>query len=85
MSKKIRLWKLGSLEHKIVPTQEAIQTLREILQECEDSQKEVVDIIWGPAIEVQEIGGDEKSNIENYIVQDIKEEDDEIIIRAKRT
>lgn len=84
MSKIIRLWKLGSLEHKIAPTKEAIEMLKGILEECEDSQRERCDIIWGPAIHVQEIGG-VGDPIENYVVEEIKEEGDEIIIRAKRS
>ena len=31
---KIRLWKLGSLEHKVLPTQECVQKFRDVLKEC---------------------------------------------------
>jgi hypothetical protein len=48
---KIRLWKLGNLEHKISPTQAAIQRLYEILSEVDNTKTE--DIIWGPGIDVE--------------------------------
>lgn len=48
---KIRLWKLGSLEHKLMPTKETVERLANILF----NTSEVKDIIWGPDISVQEI------------------------------
>lgn len=46
MSRTIRVWKLGSLEHGIMPTQEAVDTLTELLAAGAS------DIIWGPDIQV---------------------------------
>lgn len=46
----IRLWKLGSLEHKIIPSQEAIDKLRSILDGIGDGG---FDIIWGPDLELE--------------------------------
>lgn len=56
--KKIRVWKLGSLEHKIFPTEEAAKKLADIL---ENATGETLDIIWGPDIEVIELDGDEQT------------------------
>ena len=50
---KIRLWKLGNAENKIYPTKEAIKKLSEMLMESSNS--EIMDLIWGPDITVQEI------------------------------
>jgi hypothetical protein len=47
----IRLWKLGNLEHKIVPTKEASEKLASILKGHTGS--ETMDLIWGPDIEVE--------------------------------
>lgn len=49
---KIRLWKLGSVEHKIFPTPQAIKKLREALTQNSDG---VIDIIWDDGLTVQEI------------------------------
>jgi len=48
---KIRLWKLGSLEHKIIPTQSAIQKLEAMLEDIEGENE--ADIIWGPDVSVE--------------------------------
>lgn len=56
---KIRVWKLGSLEHKIVPTQEAANKLRTILAPLKDDKDCVLDIVWGPDLEVQVVEGDD--------------------------
>lgn len=49
---KIRLWKLGSLEHQLLPSEKAIQTLHDILQSVDENAK-TADIIWGPEISVE--------------------------------
>lgn len=49
---KIRLWKLGSLEHRIMPSRQAIETLQGILDGIPEGAK-TADIIWGPDIDVQ--------------------------------
>lgn len=47
----IRLWKLGSLEHKAIPTRDAINKLRNILASAGTG---VLDLIWGPDLEMKE-------------------------------
>ncbi len=47
---KIRVWKLGSLEHNIMPTDKTIGKLAEILQKNNGT---LTDLIWGPEIDVQ--------------------------------
>ena len=53
---KIRVWKLGSLEHKLAPTPSASQTLNSILGA--NVQGGTKDIIWGPDIELIETSTD---------------------------
>ena len=63
---QIRVWKLGSFEHKMSPTKEAVDRLRGLL----DARKpgEDLDLIWGPGLECmiintgQEYYLDPKSN-----------------------
>lgn len=45
----IRLWKLGNLEHKILPTRASIDRLRNIL--ASNVGGGTMDLIWGPEIE----------------------------------
>lgn len=52
----IRLWKLGSLEHKIYPTSEAISMLSDMLASSVGGG--AVDIIWGPDLEIEETSTD---------------------------
>lgn len=49
---QIRLWKLGSLEHKILPNEAAINKLANILVNGVGGG--IVDLIWGPDIELKE-------------------------------
>ena len=46
---KVRVWKLGSLEHNIPPHIKAVKALKKMLKEG------VTDIIWGPDIEIIEV------------------------------
>lgn len=46
---KIILWKLGNLEHRIMPTQLAIDRLAKLIKEAPPGDFHV---IWGPDIEV---------------------------------
>lgn len=62
---KIRLWKLGSLEHKILPTQEAIQKFRDALKEYTEKDGEY-DLVCGPAITVELV--EIEDDVKNYIV-----------------
>ncbi len=51
---KLRLWKLGSLEHSIVPTKLAIQKLEAKVKELTKDEVDVINFVWGPDLEVQE-------------------------------
>ena len=53
---KIRVWKIGSLEHKLAPTPEASSTLADMLGANVGGG--TVDVIWGPDIELLETGSD---------------------------
>ena len=53
---KIRVWKLGSLEHKLAPTPTASSTLQEILGSNVGGG--TIDMVWGPDIELIETGTD---------------------------
>ena len=48
----IRLWKLGDLANRILPTPAAINRLAEVL--CNNSAVGAVDLIWGPELTFQE-------------------------------
>lgn len=43
---KIRVWKLGSLEHMIMPTEESYKKIEEILTSISNMDG-TFDIIWG--------------------------------------
>ncbi len=47
----VRIWKLGSLEHKIMPTPAAIAKLGAIL---EGGVGQSIDLIWGPELEYEQ-------------------------------
>lgn len=49
---KIRVWKLGSLDHKIVPGPDAIAKFSEFLMNNVGGG--TMDIVWGPAVELLE-------------------------------
>jgi len=53
---KIRVWKLGSLDHKLAPTPTAASALGEILGASVGGGS--TDIVWGPDIELIESGTD---------------------------
>mgnify|MGYP007059420642 CR=1 FL=1 len=72
-----RVWKLGSLEHKLYPSQEAVLKL-------ESNNERFEDIIWGPDIDVINLSGNSKKKIEQYVVNEILDDGDEVIIKAKR-
>ena len=66
----IRLWKLGNLEHRVAPTRQAADKLKEILDGVDNDK--INDIIWGPDIEVVQIGvgGEENGTVTNLIVDE---------------
>ncbi len=53
---KIRVWKLGSLDHKLAPTASAASALGDILGA--NTGGGTMDIVWGPDIELIETGTD---------------------------
>lgn len=52
----IRLWKLGSLEHRILPTEAAISRLADMLMNNVGGGS--IDLIWGPELQLQETSTD---------------------------
>jgi hypothetical protein len=48
----VRIWKLGSLEHRIYPTQEAINKLQECLNKWDG--KSDLNLIWGPELSMEQ-------------------------------
>ena len=52
----IRLWKLGSLEAKLLPTDAAVNRLANML--INNGGGGSIDLIWGPDLELQETGTD---------------------------
>jgi hypothetical protein len=54
----VRVWQLGSMEHKVFPTEKAVDALRDMLLAMTNGEVEVTDIIWGPELTVTELVGD---------------------------
>jgi hypothetical protein len=52
----IRLWKLGSLDHRILPTEAAIARLADMLMNNVGGGS--IDLIWGPELQLQETSTD---------------------------
>jgi len=48
----IRLWRLGSLEHKIAPTRAAVDKLRDVL--ASNVGGGTMDLVWGPELDFKE-------------------------------
>lgn len=78
---RIRIWKLGSLEYKIMPSVQAIRTLSQILMGNQD--QEVLDIVWDPAITVQEIeitpGGVDVVTADGEVTPELREKIQKVI------
>jgi len=66
---KIRLWKLGNLEYRIMPTDKAYQHLVDALMK-RDPDKDF-ELIWDPAIEVIQLDA-ESNDIEVVAGPNIK-------------
>lgn len=49
----IRLWKLGSLEHKVYPTEQSFRKLKETLEKWDGIS--TIDIIWDDGLKVEVI------------------------------
>lgn len=71
MTDKIRLWRLGSLEHNLIPTKGSIDKLRRILSE--NIKDGVVNIVWGPELDVVELGCEVETIDMDKIEDKIKE------------
>ncbi len=74
--KKIVLWKLGSLEHRILPTQEAVEKFTKILEGAKDalSAQDVAHMIWDDTVSVQviEIGEGDIHALQVVRFEDLK-------------
>jgi hypothetical protein len=57
----LRVWRLGSLEHNVYPSQEAINRLAELLMNRPEGQD--MDLIWGPELDVMEFRGTGNLNV----------------------
>ncbi len=55
---KVRLWKLGSLEYKLIPKPAALKKLEAAVKEATKDEKDVINFVWGPELEIQEFNGD---------------------------
>lgn len=56
----LRVWQLGSMEHHIFPTRDAIDKLADILRHQTDT---TMDMIWGPELTVTELRGADATNV----------------------
>ena len=63
---KIILWKLGSLEQKIFPTQTAIMKLQDMISKL-DSEK-TNHVIWGPELYVQVVDVENLEELDHYML-----------------
>jgi hypothetical protein len=61
---KFRLWRLGSLEHKIYPTREHIEKFKEALKHSLETGE---DLVWGPEISYDLI---EVDDVQDFILTD---------------
>jgi hypothetical protein len=59
----VRVWTLGSLEHRLFPTPEAIQRLVEMLRSVPQDESLDVDLVWGPELRVYELRGTGRPNV----------------------
>jgi len=63
--RKLRIWKLGSLEYQTVPTQAAFDKLAQMLKQAREIDDALVDILWGPDLQVIELPLDGEGSILN--------------------
>jgi hypothetical protein len=59
---KFRVWKIGSHEHKIYPTKAAVEKLQGLINEAKKTEG-TFDLIWGPDLEVVEVGGGDTKDV----------------------
>lgn len=50
---KLRIWKLGSIEHRVLPTQAAIQRLAGMLSEWDGESD--LELIWDDALKMEQV------------------------------
>lgn len=64
----VRIWKLGSLEHKIIPGKAAIAAFNDMIMQ--HAAGGTIDLVWNPGIELQESSTDiaQVLGMEKYIV-----------------
>lgn len=63
---KIALWKLGSLEHKILPSKQSIQKFKSVLAEnAENPINDIVHIVWGDDISLTYVDAETNVVVEN--------------------
>lgn len=67
--KKLRIWKLGNLEHRILPTKEAIDRLADILMKWDG--KSDLDLIWSPDISMEQVDLDTNA-IDIIVPEDVE-------------
>lgn len=61
---KIRLWTMGSLEHRIIPTKAAVEKLRNIIKENHGDG--VLNLVWGDDLPKNGVMSD-KQQIQNNL------------------
>ena len=74
---KTRLWILGSLEHKVIPTKATIQKLAAILSDT--PSEGVMDFIWDDGLKCQVVEGD----VDEVLVPVAKQPDGTILYRLE--
>ena len=72
---KITIFKLGSLEHKIFPTEAAINKLKDILLNHEAGES--IDIIWSPDLAVEQV---EPDSLEGMFIRSERADGKEVLI-----
>lgn len=71
---KIRLWKLGSFEHRVVPTAEGIRYLAKLIEK-RDPKKDF-DLVWGPDLELIEL---DSSKLNSIVAAELSVEEQKIV------
>lgn len=62
---KIALWQLGSIEHKITPTKEYINRVRDMIKNLDENKEELQHLVCGPDLSVTLIDTDDNIVLEN--------------------
>jgi hypothetical protein len=64
---RIILYKLGNLEHKVMPTAAAIAKLRDLIKDKPVDGP--LELIWGPDLEIEVI---DVENAEKYVIEPLE-------------